>query len=158
MKSTAEAVRLAGQVYLDAISQQNSTLMSIPNGTFTCTWQPLTVAGVEAARASGGDAIDLDPADGGAMLMMYTGEYAGAQNDGFVEGFLKNITNTLETQAKAQDLYYPFIFLNDAGGWQQNLFSLYGHGKSLPRLREIARKYDPSGVFQTLLAGAWKVF
>jgi len=53
-------------------------------------------------------------------------------------------------------LYYPFVFLNDAGAGQKTL-SLYGKGESFQKLVEVSRKYDPSGVFQNLDAGAFKI-
>lgn len=89
--------------------------------------------------------------------MLYAASYVGAQHDNFVDKFLKNITYTLEAKSKQQGLYYPYIYLNDAGGFQQNTLSLYGKGKSLPKMKQIAEKYDPQGVFQRLLHGAFKL-
>ena len=63
LKSTPEAVKLARDVYLAEIKN----LRVVAGGTFTITWQPLSQAMVNAARASGGDAIDLDPKDGPVM-------------------------------------------------------------------------------------------
>ena len=62
----------------------------------------------------------------------------------------------IKSAAQKQNLYYPFIFLNDAGGAQKTL-SLYGKGKSFQRLEQVAKKWDPQGVFQTLDAGAFKL-
>ena len=88
--------------------------------------------------------------------MLFASDYANASDDAYVNSFLRNLTTTVDTKAKAAGLYYPFIFLNDAGEWQKTL-SLYGKGKSFPRLQAIAKKYDPDEVFQRLDGGAYKI-
>lgn len=70
LKSTPEAVKLARDVYFAEIQK----LRVVTGGTFTITWQPLSQAMVTAARASGGDAIDLDPKDGPAMGRLFFSE------------------------------------------------------------------------------------
>ncbi|PVH97976.1 FAD-binding domain-containing protein [Periconia macrospinosa] len=156
LKSSPEAVRLPGKLYLDAVKAHNATLMKIPNGSFTVTWQPITAEGLVEARRSGGDAIDLDPADGSLLVMLFGASYEGAENEKIVDKFLKDLVKDVEKQAKKLNMYYPFNFVNDAGEWQKTL-SLYGKGKSFPKLKAIANKYDKEGVFQKLAAGAFKI-
>lgn len=50
--------------------------------------------------------------------------------------------------ATARGLYDPFIYMNDASRDQDPLSS-YG-ANNLARLKAIAARYDPSGVFQKL--------
>lgn len=88
--------------------------------------------------------------------ILYASDYTSAADDAYVDNFLKTLTAKTDAAAKAANLYYPFVFLNDAGGWQKTL-SLYGRGKSFPRLNAVANKYDPDGVFQTLDGGAFKL-
>lgn len=68
----------------------------------------------------------------------------------------REVIANLTTAAKAQNLYYPFIYLNDAYNGQQP-FPFYGEGKSLPKLNAAAQKYDPQGVFKNLLTGVFKL-
>ena len=70
--------------------------------------------------------------------------------------FATAVLTSVERQARARGLLYPFLFMNDAAAGEQILQS-YGGGKSLPRLREIRRRYDPDGVFQYLQPGGFKV-
>lgn len=68
------------------------------------------------------------------------------------EEFLEALISKVEEQTKAKDLYYPFYWLNTLGA-RQSAFDLYGGGKSLPRLWDVSKKYDPDGVFQRLVYG-----
>ena len=98
--------------------------------------------------------VTNSPLSSPAMLL--ASDYADAADDAYVTDFLKTLTADIDAKAKAAGLYYPFIFLNDAGGWQKTL-SLYGQGKSFPRLQAVAKRYDPEEVFQRLDGGAFKV-
>ena len=80
--------------------------------------------------------------------------WENAADDTYIHTWAKNLTDTIEVKTKAAGYYYPFVFLNDAETGQEVL-GLYGKGKSLPRMKTIAKKYDPNGVFQTLDGGAF---
>ena len=73
-----------------------------------------------------------------------------------VNNFVKSISDEIIEKLKAADLYYPFIYLNDAGAGQ-NPYELYGAGNSLPRLEQIQLAYDPEGVFKNLAASGFKL-
>lgn len=60
--------------------------------------------------------------------------------------------SSIEAETKAKGLYHPFKFLNDAG-ITQNPISTYGNGSSLSKMKAVSEKYDPDGVFQTLVPG-----
>lgn len=63
--------------------------------------------------------------------------------------------NKLNSYAKSRRLYDPFIFLNDAGFFQDPLHS---YGQSNLRLMKAAQKaYDPTRTFQKLLPGGFKL-
>ena len=54
--------------------------------------------------------------------------------------FSQRVAEAINTKAKAAGLSYPFIYLNDAA-IEQDVFSYYGGGRSLPRMRSIAKSY-----------------
>lgn len=91
-----------------------------------------------------------------------------------MEKFSINTLGRLDERAEAANLTHPFKFLNDAGR-SQKIFEQYGSGKSLARLREIAKAYgmlsnfsheeslltvcaDSGGVFQRLNSGGFKLW
>jgi hypothetical protein len=54
--------------------------------------------------------------------------------------FTQSIAQAITAKAKAAGLSYPFIYLNDAAA-EEDVFSSYGGGSSLPELRAIAKRY-----------------
>jgi hypothetical protein len=57
-----------------------------------------------------------------------------------INDFARRCVANTDAEARSKDLHYPFIYLNDAAGWQ-DVFSLYGGGKSLPKMKAIAKRY-----------------
>jgi hypothetical protein len=53
-------------------------------------------------------------------------------------------------------VFHPYKYLNFAASFQDPLAS-YG-GIELRRMKKVARKYDPTGVFQTQVPGGFKLF
>ena len=62
-----------------------------------------------------------------------------------------------ETAAFARDrgADLEFLYMNDASA-DQDVVAGYGE-ESVRRLRQASRKYDPEGVFQTLMPGGFKL-
>ncbi|KAI4213892.1 MAG: hypothetical protein LQ351_003587 [Letrouitia transgressa] len=114
--------------------------------------QPVTVDHLKAAKAAGGDALDLDPARGAFVIALIFVNWHNAADDTLIKTYTDRVLASIERQTKAKGLYYPWLFLNDAGVTQDPI-STYGYGKSLPRLKAVSRKYDPSGFFQKNVPG-----
>lgn len=57
--------------------------------------------------------------------------------------------------AKKNSQYFPFVYVNYAGS-NQNPICGYG-AKNVAYLKQIAQRYDPNGVFQTLFPGGFKL-
>ena len=63
LKGTSEAVYLTNQTFFETIASMPA-LKHVPGLLIASTQQTITKAWLEAAQASGGDAIDLNPANG----------------------------------------------------------------------------------------------
>ena len=170
-------------------------LKNVPGLLLASTQQTITKSWLTAARAADGDAIDLDPANGnfvGKLNRAYghlqhecsqptayliNAKWDNPSDDRVVNEFAKKCIANLDAAAKSAGLYYPFVYLNDATG-SEDVFKHYGGGKSLPRMRAIAKSYgmflyitissnhvsltsvaaDPKKVFQILMPGGFKIF
>lgn len=66
LKGTPEAVYLANQTLFDVVAAK-----PIPGLTFYAAYEPVSTNWIQAAVDAGGDAFDLNPADG-ALLSNFT--------------------------------------------------------------------------------------
>lgn len=78
-----------------------------------------------------------------------------AEDDTEAQRIIQNILDKLNNYAKSRGLYDPFIFLNDAGFYQDPLHS-YGQ-ENLKLMKAAQKVYDPTRVFQKLLPGGFKL-
>ena len=113
---------------------------------------PITPSFLQEAVENGGDAMDLDPSNGSFFVVLIYGIWFDAAQDAIMQEVLSTMAAELDAGSKKRGDYYPFLFPNYVGS-TQDPFEFYGAGKSLPKLKQIARKYDPQGVFQRLVPG-----
>ena len=95
LKATPTAVQLTADAFTTAVMSSRK----FTNGTFSITWQPLARSMISAARAYGGDAIDLDPEDGPILAMLFASDYALASDDVYVDNFLREVTARVDAEA-----------------------------------------------------------
>jgi hypothetical protein len=81
--------------------------------------------------------------------------FDGAQATRGLEKSLRDLIEAVEELTQAEGLYHPYKYLNFAA-WFQDPFGGYGKEQKM-KLREVARKYDPTGVFQRQLPGGFKL-
>lgn len=68
-----------------------------------------------------------------------------AADDHAVFDFHIRATAAITTAAKAKGLNYDFLYINDANPIQEP-FKYYGKGRSLPKMRLVAKKYGTSSL------------
>ena len=81
--------------------------------------------------------------------------WSSAADDARILAASRNFISRANATAYAQGLGNRFLYQNYAGQ-EQDVFAGYGH-ENLARLREVGRKYDPSGVWQKLQPGYFKL-
>lgn len=67
----------------------------------------------------------------------------------------RNMVNRSDAAAQAAGLGNAYLYQNYASA-EQDVFGSYG-ATNLAKLKAISKKYDPSGVWQTLQPGYFKV-
>ena len=87
-----------------------------------------------------------------AEVALIYAEWFDASLDSVIQRFLDASIASLEGDAKANNIYYPWLFLNDAS-IDQDPISTYGYGASQAKMVAIAQQYDPQGVFQKNVPG-----
>ncbi|EAT83995.2 hypothetical protein SNOG_08827 [Parastagonospora nodorum SN15] len=69
---------------------------------------------------------------------------------------LKELIAAIEQLTYAEGVYHPYKYLNFAAGFQDPIGG-YGAEQKM-KLKQVARKYDPTGMFQRQVPGGFKLF
>ncbi|KAL4899730.1 hypothetical protein BDW74DRAFT_183378 [Aspergillus multicolor] len=144
-----EVYHAAEKARLEAIT----ALSDLDRADLTMVIQPMTSHSVKAAQDRGGNPFGLDAVNHQIFLILadYTNPAVGPR----VQDAMRKIVDAVEEVAKKNGTYLPFKYTNYAAPDQDPLGS-YG-ADNLARIKGIAAKYDPQGVFQVLQNGGWLV-
>ncbi|KAF2121074.1 hypothetical protein BDV96DRAFT_640484 [Lophiotrema nucula] len=106
---------------------------------------------VERSKKNGGNAMGLEEIDQHWWTSIMT--WNDPAHDDLVRGIGIETTQKWEELSKARGSHLPFLYMNDASR-DQNPLATYSN-ESLEKLKEVAKKYDPEGVFQKLQQGGF---
>ncbi|KAL2824310.1 hypothetical protein BDW59DRAFT_180373 [Aspergillus cavernicola] len=145
----SQAVYLAAE---KARLEQVAALSDLERADLTMVIQPMSSLSVKVAHERGGNPLGLQAANHQWFLVM--ADYANISDEERVRESVRKIVDAVEEAAKAEEgVYLPFKYSNYASRDQDPLAS-YGED-NLRKLKEIAARYDPEGVFQILQNGGW---
>ena len=103
----------------------------------------------------GGNSLGLDPSPP-LILLELAAIWALASDDTHVVQAIRSFIQAVDEAAERQGLASRYVYLNYAYAGQD---PLRGYGReSRERLREVSRRYDPEGFFQTGVPGGFKLF
>ncbi|KAI2625177.1 hypothetical protein GGS21DRAFT_531612 [Xylaria nigripes] len=129
----------------------------ITDGDFTtqCLFQPVPTIFAAHAHATGGNSMGVERHKHNGILflaaaMLKTGDQAVS-----IGPMIEAWGAAVKTFAEAHDMLLPWLDLNYASPRQDPLAS-YGR-ENVERMRRVAARYDPHGVFQTLCPGGFKI-
>jgi hypothetical protein len=138
--------------WMQALHQ--STVGPLPDQG-SLTFQAFTVPAMTQMSKKGGNALGLDPKDGPLFhCLLYMVWDDASKDDQFNKAAL-DFMNAAKVEAKKRGVYHRYIYMNYAGPYQ-NVVPGYGEA-NLAKLKKIAKKYDPSAVFQKLQPGGYKL-
>ncbi|KAK7188830.1 hypothetical protein DPSP01_007647 [Paraphaeosphaeria sporulosa] len=119
------------------------------------TLQVVTLPMLRNFAKNGGNALGLSADDGPLLLLSTATMWADeADDERVLEASRKTIERTVE-EGKKRGLSIEYIYMNYASQFQDVVAS-YG-SESLARLKAVAQMYDPTGVFQVLQPGYFKL-
>jgi hypothetical protein len=137
--------------------QEMASLSDLPRADLTMVIQPMSSLALKVAEAKGGNPLGLGGV-GGHQWFLVMADYADTlseADEARVRGSVKRIVDIVEETAKREGVYVPYKYSNYSSRDQDPLAS-YGEA-NLVKLKEIAARYDPEGVFQVLQNGGWLV-
>ncbi|OJJ98700.1 hypothetical protein ASPACDRAFT_30727, partial [Aspergillus aculeatus ATCC 16872] len=107
------------------------------------------------SEARGGNVLGLVRFNENMLNIIISYAWSDEADDSLFHHLAKSGRAKLDTYAWLTDAYNEYIYLNYAGGTQD---PVRGYGPDNVRfMQQVARKYDPEGVFQHLVPGGFKL-
>ncbi|KAL2171199.1 hypothetical protein VTG60DRAFT_3510 [Thermothelomyces hinnuleus] len=143
-----EALRDRWQATLETIKDAEGLVFSL-------VFFPITKALLQHSAEAGGNAMDIPPSDGPLFVLLINPIWARPEDDRRIFAAVETLIADMRRLAAEKGLLHRYIFANYA---YQKDYVMAGYGeKSLERLREVSRKYDPDGMFQRGVPGGFKL-
>jgi hypothetical protein len=118
------------------------------------TLQAITGPQIDEMQKKGGNALGLKPADGPIFLINLSMRWDRNEDDTRVLQANANVIRRMQEEAKRRDMVNDYLYMNYASQYQDVIGS---YGESTDRLKSVAKKYDPTEVFQKLQPGYFKL-
>lgn len=109
-----------------------------------------------ATEYNGPNTLGLDSSETPLVLLALTTQYSSAASDGIIESTTRELFQNIESLARETDDFVGWKFLNYADV-TQDVIGGYGEDNAA-RLREVSKRVDPKGFFQTTQPGGFKLF
>ena len=103
-----------------------------------------------------GNSLGLEASEGPLVLCLLSINWIQPGDDDHINNVAKTLISRIEQSTKAARLFHRFKYLNYAANFQDPISS-YG-AVSQANLRQVSKKYDPTGVFQAGVPGGFKLF
>lgn len=139
----------------DTFFEELNNVLDVPGILGAVSLQVLTEPIIEKGAMNGGNALGLDPKDGPLMLALVSMSWTDSADDDKMNKFNARIKDRCVTAAKAKGKANEYLYMNYASPWQDPVAG-YGAANQA-RLKAISKKYDPTGVFEILQPGYFKL-
>lgn len=122
---------------------------------FSFGYFPLTKALLTNSKKAGDNAKDIDPADGPLFVVLINPTWDLQEDDDQVYTAVEDLLQKFKGVASDRGLLHRYVFTN-YGYWKEDVLAGYGE-RSVARMREVSREFDPKGVFQEAVPGGFKI-
>ncbi|KAH3940844.1 hypothetical protein HBI56_066130 [Parastagonospora nodorum] len=139
----------------DELAAQLSTLITPQNFSTSCLFQPMPKLIAQHSTQRGGNVMGLDQVKENALLWSIVGSTQTPAEHAIMREKLLAFVAAVEAYAMSEDLNVDWRYLNYVDSTQDPLKS-YGQ-KNVDFMRDVAAKYDPSGMFQKKIVSGWKI-
>lgn len=130
----------------------------VPDGNFItqCLYQPLPLIFAENSARAGGNVMGMERHKSDGVLLLATASFPTAEQRAQaypkVQAWIRSLKQFAET---IEGGLLEWTYLNYADE-SQDVLASYGED-NVKFMREVAAKYDPQQVFQTLCPGGFKI-
>lgn len=127
----------------------------IRGATLINVFQSITKPQLENMAKNGSNPLGLKPEDGPLTLVVTNLFWTNPDDGDALFDITSDMLKKTKAEAAARGLANNFTYMNYAAQFQDVIASYGAENKA--RLQQIAKKYDPQGVFQTLSPGYFKL-
>lgn len=151
VKANAEIARGARDIFFDELP----AAANITGANPVLIFQGITEGQIKNGQRNGGNPLGLNVADGPLYLIHVACWWENEADDTAVYTLISKVLTRIEAAAKALGVQNDYIYMN-YGSPFENVIAGYGP-TNVAKLKKIAGVYDPTGVFQTLQPGHFKL-
>ncbi|KAI0097316.1 FAD binding domain-containing protein [Nemania sp. FL0031] len=157
-KNDARVIQYAVDKFNDMVPRIEAAVSSEKLVMIVGSFQPLTQPMISQAAANGGNMLGLEErvkGGNGVLFNAAVGLSGGESEEAAALLLVREWLGSIDEFARGEGLGWDWRYLNYANGDQDPIAS-YGL-ESVERMRAVAMKYDPQGVFQRLRRSGFKI-
>ncbi|PVH92431.1 FAD binding domain-containing protein [Periconia macrospinosa] len=139
----------------DIFFDELTAIADAPSLVPAATLQVITVPQLQNMANNGGNPLGLYESSGPLILLNLNMMWANLVDDARILKANSNIIKRTIAEAKSRGLANDYLYMNYASQFQAVVPS-YG-ASNQQKLKMVAKKYDPRGIFQTLEPGYFKL-
>ncbi|KAF2222365.1 hypothetical protein BDZ85DRAFT_126899 [Elsinoe ampelina] len=150
VKNSHEMNTAAMQLYYDAIAQ----VEQYEGGFGAFVLQSISTEQLRHMKRDGGNTLGLDAEDEALTLILLNPRWSNKEDDEGMYRFGSDLFKRIKEAAVERGCEKGYLYMNYASEFQDVVAS---YGSAGERLREVAREWDPRGVWQRLMPGYFKL-
>ncbi|KAJ4338024.1 hypothetical protein N0V95_008175, partial [Ascochyta clinopodiicola] len=139
----------------DIFFEEVLAIADAANLTAAISFQVITEPILKKMTVRGGNALGLSAANGPLTNGLIALKWSNPADDSRLNKFAAAVKDRAVATARAKGKDVPYLYMNYASPWQDPVASYGATNKA--RLQRISKKYDPTGVFERLQPGYFKL-
>ncbi|KAF2740275.1 FAD binding domain protein [Polyplosphaeria fusca] len=116
-------------------------------------FQIMTRESVKHMARNGGNCLPLKEEDAPYMNLNYSCMWKNEADNEDIISLIARIMGKAVQEGKRRGVFVDYIYMNYASEYQDVMGS---YGENFDKLKKIATKYDPKGIYQNLMSGYFK--
>ncbi|RAQ98719.1 FAD-binding domain-containing protein [Stemphylium lycopersici] len=150
-KLDAEQATIAKDIFFEELPKIVDAADLVPAISLQVLSEPI----IENGAKDGGNPLGLDPEEGPLMLALVALKWSDSADDQRIQDFASTVMERSVAAAEAAGKANDYLYMNYGSPWQDVIASYGSENKA--KLKAISKKYDPSGVFERLQPGHFKL-
>lgn len=139
----------------DIFFEEVVAIADTANLTAALSFQVITEPILQKMGVRGGNALGLSPSSGPLMNCLIALQWSDIADTTRLNKFAASLKDRSVAAIKAKGKDVPYLYMNYASPWQDPVAGYGATNKA--RLQQISKRYDPTGVFERLQPGFFKL-